>query len=145
MGHVQDSPVATTMISNEFMIYHMKVHIISYNLGQKKISKSKIHILTISGQTDSKPAIVMLALIRSSSLNYFEKHSILLKFIFLMLFSLLYQPGTRKNEVKELQTDHQNFRLPTWFGCLGCQQAAGYPKTQFLFYVLNILPTYPVL
>ena len=36
MGHVQDSPVATTMISNECMIYHMKVHIVSYDLGLKK-------------------------------------------------------------------------------------------------------------
>ena len=57
MGHVQDSPVATTMISNEFMIYHMKVHIVSYNLSQK-MSKSRIHILPDYGQTDSKTAIV---------------------------------------------------------------------------------------
>ena len=33
MGHVQDSPVSTNMIPNEYMIYHMKVHIVSYNLG----------------------------------------------------------------------------------------------------------------
>ena len=59
MGHVQDSPVSNNMISNEFMIHHMKVHIVSYNLGQKKISKSKIHILPIYGQMDSKPAIVL--------------------------------------------------------------------------------------
>ena len=58
MGHVQDSPVATTMISNECMIYHMKVHIVSYNLGQNFFSKSKIHILTISGPISIKPAIV---------------------------------------------------------------------------------------
>ena len=58
MGHVQDSPVATTMISNECMIYHMKVHIVSYNLGQFFFSKSKIHILTISGPMSIKPAIV---------------------------------------------------------------------------------------
>ena len=35
MGHVQDTPVSTKMILNECMIYHMKVHIVSYNLGQK--------------------------------------------------------------------------------------------------------------
>ena len=42
------------------MIYHMKVHIFSYDLGQKKISKSRIYILPNYGQTDSKMAIVML-------------------------------------------------------------------------------------
>ena len=62
MGHVQDSPVATTMISNECMTYHMKVHIVSYDLGQKFFSKSKIHILTISGQMSIKPPIVVMAL-----------------------------------------------------------------------------------
>ena len=55
MGHVQDSPVATTRISNECMIYHMKVHIFGYNLGPKKMSKSKIHILTISEPISMKP------------------------------------------------------------------------------------------
>ena len=30
----------------------------------------------------------------------------------------------------------------TWLGFLGCQQAAGYPKTQFLSYAVKILPTY---
>ena len=44
MGHVQDSPVSTKMILNEYVIYHMKVHIVSYNLDQKKFTKSKIHI-----------------------------------------------------------------------------------------------------
>ena len=39
-------------------LYHMKVHMVSYNLGKKKILKSKIHILPIYGQTDSKTAIV---------------------------------------------------------------------------------------
>ena len=58
MGHVQDSHVATTMISNESMIYHMKIHIASYKLGLKKISKSKIHILPNYEQTDLKTAIV---------------------------------------------------------------------------------------
>ena len=33
MGHVQDTPVSTNMISNECMIYHMKVHIVDYDLG----------------------------------------------------------------------------------------------------------------
>jgi hypothetical protein len=27
-------------------------------------------------------------------------------------------------------------RLPFWLGCFGCQQAAGCPKTQFLFYIV---------
>jgi hypothetical protein len=46
------------MISNECMKYHMKVHIVSYNLAPKKI-----HLLPIYGQTDSKPAIVILQLV----------------------------------------------------------------------------------
>ena len=58
MGLVQDTPVSTKMISNECMIYHMKVHIFSYNLGPKKFSKSRIHIFPNYGQTDSKTAIV---------------------------------------------------------------------------------------
>ena len=36
MGNVQDTPVSTKMILNECMIYHMKVHIVNYNLSQKK-------------------------------------------------------------------------------------------------------------
>ena len=58
MGHVQDTPVSTSMISNVCMICHMKVHIVSYNLDQKKISKSKIHILPNYEQTNLKTAIV---------------------------------------------------------------------------------------
>ena len=59
MGLVQDTPVSTKMILNECMIiYHMKVSIVSYNLGQKKIPKSRIHILPNYGQTDSKTDIV---------------------------------------------------------------------------------------
>ena len=46
------------MISIEYMIYHMKVHIVSYNLDQKKFSKSKIHILPNYEQTNLKMAIV---------------------------------------------------------------------------------------
>ena len=38
----------------------MKVHIFSYDLGQKKFSKSRIYILPNYGQTYSKMAIVML-------------------------------------------------------------------------------------
>ena len=62
MGHVQDTPVLTKMILNECMMYHMKVHIFSYNLGPKKISKSRIYILPNYEQTDSKTAIVYLEL-----------------------------------------------------------------------------------
>ena len=46
---------------NECMIYHMKVHIFSYNLGPKKFSKSRICILPNYEQTDSKTAIVYLS------------------------------------------------------------------------------------
>ena len=66
MGHVQDTPVSTSMISNVCMICHMKVHIVSYNLDQKKISKSKIHTLPNYEQTDLKTAIVIQAGQRSS-------------------------------------------------------------------------------
>ena len=58
MGHVQDTPVSTSMISNVCMICHMKVHIVSYNLDPKKISKSKIHTLPNHEQTNLKTAIV---------------------------------------------------------------------------------------
>jgi len=60
MGHVQDTPVSTEMILNKYMIYHMKVHIFSYNLGWNFFSKSRIHILPNYEQTDSKTAIVYL-------------------------------------------------------------------------------------
>ena len=58
IGHVQDTPVSTKMTSNECMICHMKVCIVSYNLDQKKNSKSKIHILPNYEQADLKTAIV---------------------------------------------------------------------------------------
>ena len=58
MGHVQDTPVLTKIILNECMMYHMKVHIFSYNFGPKIFSKSKICILPNYEQTDSKTAIV---------------------------------------------------------------------------------------
>ena len=57
MGHVQDSPLSTNMISNVCIIYHMKVHMVCYDFG-KKMSKSKIHILPIYEQKDLKTAIV---------------------------------------------------------------------------------------
>ena len=58
--------------------------------------------------------------------------------LFISLFTILISE-TKKNVVEELQTDPQNARLPTWLGCLGCQRAAGYPKTQFFFYAVKIL------
>ena len=58
MGHVQDTPVSTSMISNVCMICHMKVHIVSYNLDHIFVSKSKIHYLPIYEQTDLKTAKV---------------------------------------------------------------------------------------
>ena len=60
MGHVQDPPVSTNMISIVCMIYHMKVHMFGYDLGPPKMPKSKIHILTISEPISMKPAIVRL-------------------------------------------------------------------------------------
>ena len=56
MGHVQDTPVSTSMVSN--VCTCMKVHIVSNNLDQNKFSKSKIHILPNYEQTDIKTAIV---------------------------------------------------------------------------------------
>ena len=58
MGHVQDSPASTKMILDECMIYHMKVHIVSYSLEQKFFSKSNIHISPNYERMDSKMAIV---------------------------------------------------------------------------------------
>ena len=40
MGHVQDSPVSTNVISNE---YQMKVHIVRYNLGRKKFKIQNLY------------------------------------------------------------------------------------------------------
>ena len=60
MGHVHDTPVLTKMILNECMMYHMKVHIFSYNLGPKKSPKSRMCILPNYEQTDSKTAIVIV-------------------------------------------------------------------------------------
>ena len=58
MGHVQNPPVSTKIILNECMTYHMKVHIVSYDLDQIFFSKSRIHVLPNYGQMDSKTAIV---------------------------------------------------------------------------------------
>jgi hypothetical protein len=58
MDHVQDPPVSTNMISIVCMIYHMKVQMFGYNLGPQKMSRSKIHILTISEPISMKPATV---------------------------------------------------------------------------------------
>ena len=70
MGHVQDTPVSTSMISNECMICHMKVHIVSYNLDQKIFSKSKIHILPNYEQTNLKTAIVYNACSRACQRSF---------------------------------------------------------------------------
>ena len=59
MGLVQDCPVSTNMISNLFVMYHMKVNVFCYNLASKKNPNSKIHVLTISGQMSLKPPIVL--------------------------------------------------------------------------------------
>ena len=50
-------------------------HIVRYNLDQKKISKSKIHILPIYGQTDSKPAIVITPHFQSIHRHFEGRHS----------------------------------------------------------------------
>jgi hypothetical protein len=72
MGHVQDTPLSTSMISNVCMICHMKVHILSYNLDQKKISKPKIHILPNYEQTDLKTAIVSLMILQCVEIFFDE-------------------------------------------------------------------------
>ena len=59
MDHIQDFALSTHMISNECMIYHMKVYIVSYDLGQNFFSKSKIHILPNYEQKDFQTAIVV--------------------------------------------------------------------------------------
>ena len=64
MGHVQDTPVSTSLISNVCMICHMKVHIFSYNLDQIFFSKSNIHILPNYEQMDLKTAIVIYRIAR---------------------------------------------------------------------------------
>ena len=74
MGHVQDTPVSTSMISNLCMICRMKVHIVSYNLDPKKLSKSKIHTLPNYEQTGLKTAIVRWQL-KNSSRSNLEKFS----------------------------------------------------------------------
>ena len=76
MGHVQDTPVSTKMILNECMIYHMKVHIVSYNLGQIFFfSKSRSFILPNYEQTDSKTAIVLIGIdVTVASTLQFDKN-----------------------------------------------------------------------
>ena len=68
MGQIQDPPVSTNIISIVCMIYHMKVHMFGYNLGPKKIWKSKIHTLTISEPMSMKPAIVKLVSVEMACL-----------------------------------------------------------------------------
>ena len=50
----------------------MKVHIVSYNLDQKKFSKSKIHILPNYEQTNLKTAIVQAWKTILNQLELFE-------------------------------------------------------------------------
>ena len=57
MDHVQDSPMSTNIISNESMIYHKSVVVL---IEAKTILKSKIHILPIYGQTDSKKKVTFV-------------------------------------------------------------------------------------
>ena len=56
MGHVQDTPVLTKMILNEYMMYHMKVHIFSYNLGPKKFQNPEfVFCLIMNKWTPKRP------------------------------------------------------------------------------------------
>ena len=87
IGYVQDTPVSTSMISNECMICHMKVHIVSYNLDQKKISKSKIHILPNYEQTDLKTAIVMWSKVSGRFRKIFVAFSEYMNFNNLAIFN----------------------------------------------------------
>ena len=88
MGHVQDTPVSTSIISIVGMICHMKVHIVSYNLDQKKFSKSKIHTLPNYEQTDLKTAIVTCnkKTISSTNMIFYARSA---KEIFASIFLLI--------------------------------------------------------
>ena len=47
---------------------------------------------------------------------------------------------------KEVEKQQMNlkWRALIELGCLGCHQAVGYPKMEFSFYAVKILPTYNV-
>ena len=47
----------------------MKAHIVSYDFGKTKISKSKIHNLHIYGKTDSKTFLVIMESVDTERLN----------------------------------------------------------------------------
>ena len=95
IGYVQDTPVSTSMISNECMICHMKVHIVSYNLDQKNFSKSKIHILPNYEQKNLKTTIVYLLSNSSKRQIMWEIVSNFVSFleIWTSPFSHCYLPG----------------------------------------------------
>ena len=48
----------------------------------------------------------------------------------------------RNNQEQELSTETPDYKRA--LGCFDCKQAAGYPKAQFLFYGVKIIPTLPV-
>ena len=54
----QDTSVSTNMISNKCMIYHMKVHIVNYDLGPKKCQTPEF-IFCLFEQMNPKMAIVL--------------------------------------------------------------------------------------
>ena len=54
-------------------------------------------------------------------------------------------PTQERTKWRNCRLTPKNSRLPTWLGCFGCQQVAGYPKTDFFFYVVKILTTYHVI
>ena len=90
MGHVQDSPVSTKMILDECMIYHMKVHIVSYSLDPKKFSKSNIHISPKYERTERQVSVVMWLApwppVRETRVQIQEQHGNLVKFILVWVF-----------------------------------------------------------
>ena len=60
--------------------------------------------------------------------------------ISVMLFFLV----TKEEQSGGIVDPPQKLLTTNLVGYFGCQQAAGYPKTQFLFYAVKTLPTYPV-
>ena len=100
MGHVQDTHVSTSIISNVCMICHMKVHIVSCNLDQKKFSKSKIHILP-DDQTNLRTAIVIQQCILMVTLNavVINSSTVLIKKIIVMKNLNLH--GQKKAKIRE--------------------------------------------
>ena len=63
MGHVQERPSCVNQHDFNCMYdIPYEIQMFGYNLGSQKMSKSKLHILTISEPISMKPAIVISGL-----------------------------------------------------------------------------------